>query len=95
MGDADSHQGQSELRRKPRRPLHYRARILLSKKGQPRSCSIEDISESGARIVLQKDEELPNRFLLLLSPRGAARLCREVWRNELTVGVEFLDSGRS
>ncbi len=90
-----SHQGQAELRRKPRRPLHYRARILLSKKGQPRSCNIEDISESGARIVLQKDEELPQRFLLLLSPRSAARLCREVWREHLTVGVEFLNSDRS
>lgn len=90
-----SYRAQAELRKKPRRPLHYRARILLSKKGQPRPCSIEDISESGARIVLQKDEELPNRFLLLLTPRGAARVCREVWRDELTVGVEFVDSDRS
>jgi len=94
VGDK-SHRGQTELRKKPRRPLHYGARILLSKKGQPRSCSIEDISESGARIILQKDEELPKRFLLLLSSRGSARLCRQVWRDELTVGVEFLDSDRS
>lgn len=95
MGDVDSRQGQAELRKKRRRQLHYRAQILLSKKGRPRSCSIRDISESGARIVLQKDEELPKRFLLLLSSRGAARICREVWRDELTVGVEFLDSDRS
>ena len=95
MGNVDSHPGQAELRKRPRRPLHYRARILLGEKGQPRSCSIEDISESGARIVLQADEELPKRFLLLLSARGGARSCREVWRDELTVGVEFLDSDRS
>lgn len=75
--------------------MHYRARILLGKKGQPRSCSIEDISESGVRIVLQADEELPKRLLLLLSARGGARICREVWRDELTVGVEFLDTDRS
>jgi len=89
-----SHRAQTELRKKPRRPLHYRARILLSRKGQPRPCSLEDISESGARIVLQRDEELPKRFLLLLTPRGLGRLCREVWRDELTVGVEFVDSDR-
>ena len=89
-----SYRAQAELRKKPRRVLHYRARILLSKKGQPRPCSIEDISESGARIVLQKDEELPKHFLLLLTPRGVARVCREVWREELTVGVEFVESDR-
>lgn len=74
--------------------LHYRAQILLSKKGQPRPCSIKDISESGARIVLQRDEELPRRFLLVLTSRGVARVCREVWRDDLTVGVEFVDSDR-
>jgi hypothetical protein len=90
-----NYQAQTELRKKPRRQFHYRARILTSKKGQPRPCGIEDISESGARIVLQKDEELPKRFLLLLTPRGVARLCRQVWRSKLTVGVEFLDTDRS
>lgn len=89
------YRSQTELRKKPRRQLHYRARILLSKKGTPRPCSIEDISEGGARIILQKDEELPKRFLLLLTARGVARICREVWRDELTVGIEFLDSGRT
>ena len=95
MGNVDSHQGQAELRKRPRRPLHYRARTLLGKKKQPRSCSIEDISESGARIVLQMDEELPKRFRLLLSARVGARICREVWRDELAVVVEFLDGDRS
>ena len=95
MGNVDSYQWQTEQRRKPRRPLRYRARILFSKNGQPRSCNIADISESGARIVLQRDEELPDRFLLILSPRSAARVCREVWRDDLTIGVEFLDSDRS
>ena len=92
MVDKGSDRSQTELRKKPRRQLRYRARILLSKKGQPRPCSIEDISESGARIVLQKAEELPKRFLLLLASRGGARLCRAVWRDELMIGVEFLEN---
>jgi len=41
------------------------------------------------------DEELPKRFLLLLSARVGARICREVWRDELAVVVEFLDGDRS
>jgi len=82
-----------ELRRKPRRQFRYRAKILTSEKGAPRLCSIADISEIGARIVLAKDEELPRRFLLLLSSQGdARRICRLVWRRGLTIGVEFPSS---
>lgn len=91
----DSYRAHTELRKKPRRQFHYPARILIDKKGQSRPCSVQDISESGARIVLQKDEQLPKRFLLLLASRGAARICREVWRDDLTVGIEFVDSDRS
>ena len=83
----------NELRKKPRRQFHYRAKILIDKKGTARACSISDISHSGARLLLEKDEKLPPRFLLLLSaPGGARRICRLVWRNGLTIGVEFCDN---
>ncbi len=80
----------NELRKKPLRQFLYRAKILTSEKGPPRSCSISDISQSGARLVLEKDAELPPRFLLLLTSQGGARrICRLVWRTGLTIGVEF------
>jgi hypothetical protein len=88
----NNYRSQAELRKKPRRSIPLWGRILTSKKGQPRPCSIEDISETGARIVLQKDENLPKRFLLLLTSRGDARVCREVWRNEPTIGGEFIEN---
>jgi hypothetical protein len=84
-----------ELRKKPRRQFHYQAKILSSAHGPPLPCAIADVSQSGARIVLESDAELPPEFLLLLSARGGARrICRLVWRNGLNVGVEFRD-GRS
>jgi len=87
-------QRNADLRKKLRRPFHYRAQILLDKKGPPQPCTIADISETGARIVLEKDAELPQRFLLLLASRGAARrVCRQVWREGLSVGVEFPEQG--
>lgn len=95
MVAVDSDRSQRELRGKPRRLLRYRARILLDKNGTPRPCNIADISESGARIVLDTDEALPKRFLLLLASRGGVRECRQVWRDGLTVGVEFLAGDRS
>jgi len=88
--DVDVASPARELRRKPRRQFHYYAKILTSAKGKPRNCQIADISESGARIILERDEDLPSRFLLLLSLRGETRrVCRVVWRKGLTVGVQF------
>jgi hypothetical protein len=90
MGAVDRFRGGRELRKNPRRQFHYRAKILTSAKARPLACSIADISERGARIVLESDQNLPQRFLLLLSPHGSAgRICRLVWRRGLTVGIEF------
>jgi hypothetical protein len=79
-----------ELRRKPRRQFHYNANILTDGKSPARTCAIADISETGARLLLESDSELPDRFILLLSRNGdARRKCRVVWRDGLVVGVEF------
>jgi len=86
-----NYRNRAELRRKPRRQFHYDASILLDDKSSPCACALADISETGARIVLESERELPERFILLLSRGGEARRrCRVVWRNGLTVGVEFL-----
>jgi hypothetical protein len=80
----------AELRTKPRRQFHYNASVLLDGKSPPQPCAIADISAAGARIVLEAECELPERFILLLTPSGEARRhCRLVWRNGLTAGVDF------
>jgi PilZ domain len=80
----------SELRVKSRRQFHYNASVLIDGTSSPLPCAIADISQTGARLVLAKECELPERFILLLTPRGEARrLCRLVWRNGLAAGVEF------
>ncbi len=85
-----SYRTRAELRKRPRRQFHYNARVLTDNKSLPRPCAIADISEIGARIVLESDCELPERFMLLLTRTGKARrLCRVVWRNGLTIGVAF------
>ena len=94
MGAIAGRRTGNELRKKPRRQFHYQAKILTSETGRPSACAIADISQTGARIVLAADEELPRQFLLLLSSQGSARRrCRLVWREGLTVGVEFPESG--
>jgi hypothetical protein len=88
-----NYRGRADLRKKPRRHFHYNASILTGPKDAPVQCEILDISSIGARIQLEKDCELPERFMLLLTATGDAhRRCRVVWREELTVGIEFPES---
>jgi hypothetical protein len=85
-----NYRNRAELRKKPRRQFHYDASILLDGASKPCPCALADVSETGARIVLESQRELPERFILLLTRSGDARRhCRMVWRNGLTVGVEF------
>ena len=85
-----NYRNQAELRKKPRRQFNYNASVLLDGTSPPKPCAISDISATGARIVLEAECELPERFILLLTRSGdARRLCRMVWREGLTLGVEF------
>ena len=88
-----NYRNRAELRKKPRRQFHYTARILPDQDTPPIACLISDISESGARLALDRDQELPDTFILLLTASGDARRhCRVIWRDGLTVGVEFPQS---
>jgi len=83
--------GRAELRKKPRRQFQYTARIVADAATPPRPCAISDISDSGARIVLNSQADLPEQFILLLTKEGRARRkCRVVWRSGSIVGVEFM-----
>jgi hypothetical protein len=80
----------AELRKKPRRAFHYNARIVTGGELPPIVCSIADISEIGARLALKSESEIPDEFVLLLTPTGMPRRkCRVVWRDGLALGVEF------
>lgn len=84
-----NYRNRAELRKKPRRQFHYTAKII-AEDAKPRPCTIADISHTGARLTLETDDPLPDRFVLLLTRNGGARRrCRLVWRTGMTVGVEF------
>jgi hypothetical protein len=80
----------TELRKSPRRQFHYNATIVIEGSKQPYPCAVVDISDTGGRLQLGDDRELPGHFLLLLTKDGKARRhCKIVWRNGLLIGVEF------
>jgi CheY-like chemotaxis protein len=82
--------GRKEMRRMPRRRLQRDAWIVMDKQ-LPIKCTTADLSVIGACVVLQTEQDLPNRLTLFLTEDGRIRLnCRLVWRNGLRVGLEFI-----
>jgi hypothetical protein len=84
----------SELRKTRRKAFHLSAKIYAKGAKAPRECTVENISETGAKLVAVSDgEPLPDEFMLLLTGDGRLRRrCRVVWRDGLAVGVQFFRS---
>jgi hypothetical protein len=62
-----------------------------------RACKIEDISESGAKLLIEGLIEglTLQDFLLVLSSTGSAfRRCQLAWVNAGSIGVVFLRPGQ-
>jgi hypothetical protein len=79
-----------ELRKNPRRQFHYNASIVIEGGTHPIPCAIVDVSDSGARLQLEDENDLPDHFVLNLTKSGKARRhCKLVWRNGLFMGVQF------
>jgi hypothetical protein len=78
-------------RRSPRRPMNMPC-YLYTRDGWPLGkCTMKDISDSGAQLLLSDISELPRELLLSLSHDGAVRRpCDLVWRNGDRVGVRFV-----
>lgn len=81
----------AELRRKKRQSCRYSAAILTgNKNGALIACNISDISENGAKLIIEASRPLPPNFILLLTRNGRARrYCRLVWQDKTNAGVEF------
>jgi PilZ domain len=93
MATAGSFRAKAEQRKHARKQFHWRATIIFDTE-PPRSCTVTDVSESGARLKIDKPDALPEKFVLLLTSSGQARrLCRVIWRTRKEAGVKFLAAG--
>ena len=51
-----------------------------------------NLSYQGARIVIDADTEVPNRFALSLVPNiPNKKFCEVIWRHGKTLGIKFID----
>jgi hypothetical protein len=80
-----------EKRTSVRRDARYSVWIAYGDDRSLVPCTLLDVSQSGARLMLPGNEDVPDKFVLLLSEHGrASRQCRVAWRRKDKVGVEFV-----
>jgi hypothetical protein len=75
-------------RKEPRRVLKYPCWILLD---APICCLLQDVSKTGAKLILTSDDELPDQFKLSMTENAkVTRDCKVVWRDGRRLGVSFV-----
>jgi hypothetical protein len=77
-----------DLRDAPRKPFRCPAWVTVG--DQTHACTLVDLSETGAGLIFQKPDAIPETFTLHLMNRVTVSLpCHVVWRNGPQVGVAF------
>ena len=57
--------------------------------GDAISCTVRNISATGAAVEINSPLWFPDRFTLGITSDGVRRPCRIVWRKEKRIGVTF------
>ena len=76
-----------EKRRSVRRNMKKAARICFAK--ESRTCTIRNMSATGALIEGANLAEAPDAFGLVLEMESVQRPCTVVWRDKAQIGVRF------
>jgi len=78
-----------KMKREVRRRRHQWAWVTLEGKVILHDCRVLDVSQSGAKIVIDVAAEIGTRFGLALVPYSP-RQCEIVWRRGRTLGIKFV-----
>lgn len=81
-----------KLKREVRRQRHNQsAWITVEGEKTARECLVSDVSQGGAKIVVDAATRIEGRFGLALVPNHPERQqCEVVWRRGKTLGIRFV-----
>jgi hypothetical protein len=79
----------SRLKRNVRRQRQQWAWITLDGEATVIQCQVLDVSQDGAKIVIDVEADIGTRFGLALVPHHP-RQCEIVWRRGRTLGIKFV-----
>lgn len=78
-------------KREPRKSLGQSGWITLEGGFAARRCVVQDISTTGAKIIVDDPNVLPARWRLAFARDArTGRTCQVVWRRGKSVGVKFV-----
>jgi len=79
------------MRRESREEVGHRAWLDTGDGAPLLACTLVDISPSGAKLMIEESEQVPECFSLRLTRYGHQRFsCRTVWRSSNVLGVRFV-----
>jgi hypothetical protein len=92
MSDAPDAQNSKDARADPRVTVGRCGWFVHRIGEQLRECVVWDESKTGARLVVEAADTIPNEFYIYTSLEFVSRRhCRVVWRSKKEIGVEFLN----
>lgn len=68
----------------------YRPGIVVDESGAETSCIIKNLSEAGARIVLEGEAALSPRVVLKIVQCAEKRAAEIIWQRECEAGLKFI-----
>jgi hypothetical protein len=78
-------------KREARKSLHQPGWITLEGGFAARTCVVQDLSTSGAKLTVDDQNTLPAKLRLAFSRDArTGRNCEVVWRRGKTVGIRFV-----
>jgi hypothetical protein len=80
---------ENDKRAAPRKRVLKGARIAFNERSSTLSCTVRDLSETGARLRVPQGQAVPARFDLLIDVDGFEAPCTVAWRRGEDVGVTF------
>jgi hypothetical protein len=91
VAEANRAQTPSDARGSPRALVRRCGWFVGSVGEQLRECTVWDESQTGARLIVEAPETIPDIFHIYMSLDFTSRRhCRVVWRSHNQIGVEFL-----
>ncbi len=95
MSDDPDDMKSAEGRRSARVRTFLEARVSYSDGAISTPCTVNQLSDIGARLSVPSTVTLPATFEIAIPQRGIARRAKLVWRRDDLVGIDFLDGAAS
>jgi hypothetical protein len=80
---------EQDKRRASRKRVLKGATMIFNDRSSTLSCTVRDISETGARLRVPKGQAVPSQFDLLIEVDGLQAPCTVTWRRGEEIGVAF------